>query len=48
MQYMKLNTTEQHELLSSWQDMPRFLAKTFADINDEQARSAVLGKVFHL
>jgi DinB superfamily len=41
MQYMKLNNTERNELLSSLQDMPRFLAKMFAEIDDEQARHVV-------
>ncbi|MEY4729145.1 MAG: hypothetical protein RL020_303 [Pseudomonadota bacterium] len=46
MQYMKLNTTEQHELLSSWQDMPRFLAQMFAEMDDEQARRVIDGHGF--
>ncbi len=46
MQYMKLNRIEQHELLSSLQDMPRFLAQIFADIDDEQARRVVADQGF--
>jgi DinB superfamily len=46
MQYMKLNSTEQHQLLSSLQDMPRFLAQMFAEMDDEQARRVIDGHGF--
>jgi DinB superfamily len=46
MQYMKLNNIERNELVSSLQDMPRFLAQTFADMDDEQARCAIDGHGF--
>jgi DinB superfamily len=55
MQYMKLNNIQRHELMSSLQEMPRFLAKTFADIDDEQARRMItdhgftpLEQIWHL